>query len=81
VLLFRYKKLPDASRSIVRSLRIFKGELNELRDDDQPAAPEPPAIPPLRGEWPPAGVDTAEVARPTSTEWQFLRAAAHSEPQ
>jgi sec-independent protein translocase protein TatA len=42
LLLFGYKKLPDASRSIGRSLRIFKGEMKGLKDDDvraeQPAA-------------------------------------------
>jgi sec-independent protein translocase protein TatA len=34
LLLFGYKKLPDASRSIGRSLRIFKGEMKDLKDDD-----------------------------------------------
>lgn len=28
MLLFGYKKLPDASRSLGRSLRIFKGEVD-----------------------------------------------------
>jgi sec-independent protein translocase protein TatA len=34
LLLFGYKKLPDASRSLGRSLRIFKGEMKGLKDDD-----------------------------------------------
>ena len=34
VLLFGYKKLPDASRSLGRSLRIFKGEMKGMKDDD-----------------------------------------------
>jgi sec-independent protein translocase protein TatA len=34
MLLFGYKKLPDASRSIGRSLRIFKGEMKGMKDDD-----------------------------------------------
>src|SRR5438309_11476390 len=29
-----YKKLPDASRSFGRSLRIFKGEMKGMKDDD-----------------------------------------------
>src|SRR3954452_17364326 len=29
-----YKKLPDASRSLGRSLRIFKGEMKGMKDDD-----------------------------------------------
>jgi sec-independent protein translocase protein TatA len=33
LLLFGYKKLPDASRSLGRSLRIFKSEMKGLQDD------------------------------------------------
>jgi sec-independent protein translocase protein TatA len=32
MLLFGYKKLPDASRSLGRSLRIFTSEVDELRE-------------------------------------------------
>jgi sec-independent protein translocase protein TatA len=35
LLLFGYKKLPDASRSFGRSLRIFKGEMKGMKDDDR----------------------------------------------
>jgi sec-independent protein translocase protein TatA len=34
LLLFGYKKLPDASRSFGRSLRIFKGEMKGMKEDD-----------------------------------------------
>jgi sec-independent protein translocase protein TatA len=34
LLLFGYKKLPDASRAVGRSLRIFKGEMKGMKDDD-----------------------------------------------
>ena len=34
VVIFGYKKLPDASRSLGRSLRIFKAETKGLRSDD-----------------------------------------------
>jgi sec-independent protein translocase protein TatA len=34
LLLFGYKKLPDASRAIGRSMRIFKGEMKGMKDDD-----------------------------------------------
>ena len=47
MLLFGYRKLPDASRSLGRSLRIFKGEMNDLRD-------APTAIPPAEDRTPPA---------------------------
>ncbi|GHE07356.1 Sec-independent protein translocase subunit TatA [Klenkia taihuensis] len=60
LLLFGYKKLPDASRSLGRSMRIFKGEMKGMKDDDvrgkdeattvrgqlaPPAAPAAPAAP------------------------------------
>jgi sec-independent protein translocase protein TatA len=44
MLLFGYKKLPDASRSLGRSLRIFKSEVDDLRTpapDDAASAPYP----------------------------------------
>ena len=52
VLLFGAKKLPDAARSLGKSMRIFKSEMREMqtenRDDttaiDQ-AAPVPPVQP------------------------------------
>jgi sec-independent protein translocase protein TatA len=52
VLFFGWKQLPDMSRSLGRSLRIFKTEIKGMADDDsarddartQPAAlPEAPA--------------------------------------
>jgi sec-independent protein translocase protein TatA len=36
MVLFGAKRLPDASRSLGRSLRIFKAETKGLRDDDKP---------------------------------------------
>jgi sec-independent protein translocase protein TatA len=33
VLLFGAKRLPDSARSIGKSMRIFKGELKEMKDD------------------------------------------------
>ena len=35
VALFGYKKLPDAARSVGRSLRIFKTEMKGLTEDDK----------------------------------------------
>ena len=35
VLLFGAKRMPDAARSMGRSLRIFKAETKGLRDDDE----------------------------------------------
>jgi sec-independent protein translocase protein TatA len=43
VLLFGAKKLPDAARSLGKSMRIFKSELKEMQSDgsEQSAAPRP----------------------------------------
>lgn len=38
VLLFGFKKLPDAARSLGRSMRIFKAEVDEMKRDDKPSA-------------------------------------------
>jgi sec-independent protein translocase protein TatA len=38
LVLFGSKKLPDAARSLGRSLRIFKSEVRELPSDDDHAA-------------------------------------------
>ncbi|AKK03133.1 Sec-independent protein translocase subunit TatA [Corynebacterium epidermidicanis] len=43
ILLFGAKKLPDAARSLGRSMRIFKSEVKEMQNDDQqPAQPQLP---------------------------------------
>jgi sec-independent protein translocase protein TatA len=54
ILLFGAKKLPDAARSLGRSMRIFKSEVKEMSNDDQPQAapqPEPGQIAPPQGYW------------------------------
>ena len=67
VVFFGYKKLPDASRSIGRSLRIFKAETKGLvHDNDAPsadAAPTAPAAIPAPVQTPVA--PPAPVAAPT----------------
>jgi sec-independent protein translocase protein TatA len=45
MLLFGYKKLPDASRSLGRSLRIFKSEVREAG-----SAAEVPTTDPVRDD-------------------------------
>ncbi|MGH8892768.1 MAG: Sec-independent protein translocase subunit TatA [Actinomycetes bacterium] len=43
ILLFGAKRLPDAARSLGRSMRIFKSEVKEMHgDDDTPAPREQP---------------------------------------
>ena len=47
IVLFGAKRLPDAARSLGKSLRIFKSEVRELQSDNKPdtsatqATPQP----------------------------------------
>lgn len=45
ILLFGAKKLPDAARSLGKSMRIFKSELREMQSENksEPSALENPA--------------------------------------
>ena len=62
--LFGYKKLPDVTRSVARSLRIFKTEMKGMSEDDaaRNAATGPSASP--YGANPYAATPPAEVPAP-----------------
>ena len=45
VLLFGAKKLPDAARSLGKSMRIFKSEIKEMQADSKVEPAAPPATP------------------------------------
>jgi len=64
VLFFGWRQLPDMSRSLGRSLRIFKREMKGMADDDTARPPQvmPPAAGPVGGP-----VEAATVA-PTVTD-------------
>ena len=72
MLLFGYKKLPDASRSLGRSLRIFKGEMKGMKDDDVRTRDAAQATP-VRAEI------VAPPATPTTTASGDLTAQLHEE--
>jgi sec-independent protein translocase protein TatA len=57
LLLFGARRLPELARSVGKSLKIFKTEVKDLRDDDRPAATTPPALPDAErtGSTPPHG--------------------------
>jgi sec-independent protein translocase protein TatA len=74
LLLFGYKKLPDASRSLGRSLRIFKGEMKGMKDDDLRTKDAAQATP-VRGEI----AAPAAPATPTTTATGDLTAQLHEE--
>ncbi|SCX44098.1 sec-independent protein translocase protein TatA [Klenkia marina] len=65
--LFGYKKLPDATRSLGRSLRIFKGEMKGMADDGRPTAAQP-----VR----PGAVGTTEPSSPEALEVAAAEAEA-----
>ncbi|TFV82774.1 Sec-independent protein translocase subunit TatA [Blastococcus sp. CT_GayMR16] len=73
LLLFGYKKLPDASRSLGRSLRIFKGEMKGMKDDDAREGVRTKDVAhttaPVRGE----------IVTPTTTATGDLTAQLHEE--
>ena len=83
LLLFGYKKLPDAARSFGRSLRIFKGEMKGMKDDDV-RTKDPATTTTVRGEVvtpAPAGSDELsaqllEEARLAESRAAELRARA-----
>ena len=45
IVLFGAKRLPDAARSLGKSLRIFKSEVRELQSDNKPEASATQATP------------------------------------
>jgi sec-independent protein translocase protein TatA len=60
LLLFGARRLPELARSVGKSLKIFKTEVKDLRDDDRPASTTtatPPALPDAErtGATPPHG--------------------------
>jgi sec-independent protein translocase protein TatA len=72
LLLFGYKKLPDASRSLGRSLRIFKGEMKGMKDDARTTA-APTVVP---GEIDLDAVRLDEQARAAEAQAAEARARA-----
>ena len=61
VILFGWKKLPDAARSVGRSMRIFKSEVGEMKNDGKQTRPSPAA-----GDTVPGDVVPPQTAQPTS---------------
>jgi len=74
ILLFGWKQLPDMARSLGRSLRIFKTEINGMSADDkareaakadvQPV--QPAAAPPVAAPQPVPPAQTAAPAQPAA---------------
>ena len=71
VLLFGAKRLPDLAKSVGQSMKIFKNEVKDLREDDAPPAPAAPAAvaPPAPSGVTPIG---APPAVPPVVEPQYV---------
>ncbi len=67
LLLFGYKKLPDASRSLGRSLRIFKGEMKGMKDDDVNTRAEAETVRPVLEAEKPIVVQPVQTEAPIVT--------------
>jgi sec-independent protein translocase protein TatA len=74
VLLFGAKKLPEAARSLGKSMRIFKSEIKEMQSDSKPEAAAPPATP-IASE----RADTPAPAPPSDVAGQAAPAAEPSD--
>ena len=61
IVLFGAKKLPDAARSLGKSMRIFKSEMREMQSEDKAEAIETPAANPTP-------VQSQRVDPPAATE-------------
>ena len=79
LILFGWKRLPDAARSVGRSMRIFKSEVSEMKNDGKDARPSPAASDTVPGGVvPPQHAPTA--AQPTQPA-QAPQYAAPPAPQ
>ncbi|ORB73544.1 Sec-independent protein translocase subunit TatA [Mycobacterium scrofulaceum] len=70
ILLFGAKKLPDAARSLGKSMRIFKSELREMQSENkaEPSALETPAPSSAPSAANPTPVQSQRVDAPAATE-------------
>lgn len=67
VLLFGYKKLPDATRSLGRSLRIFKAETRGLREDGETEPARAVEAAPVTSSQPVATAQPVATSQPVTT--------------
>lgn len=62
ILLFGAKKLPDAARSVGKSMRIFKSEIKEMQADGENSAE------PAKPETPPTQISSERVDTPAAEQ-------------
>jgi sec-independent protein translocase protein TatA len=69
VVLFGWKKLPDAARSVGRSMRIFKSEVSEMKNDGKEGRPSPAASDTVPGGVVPPPAQPAQPGQPTQAPY------------
>ena len=72
VMVFGWKRLPDAARSLGRSMRIFKSEVEEMKKDGKPSAASTDTV---KGET----VDPTADAKADPT-WRPAERETHNQP-
>jgi len=81
VLLFGWKRMPDAARSLGRSMRIFKSEVGEMKNDGKGSTPSAASSDTVRGETvqpPPAPTTAATPSAPPVSDPTLTPPAPHS---
>ena len=83
VILFGWKKLPDAARSVGRSMRIFKSEVSEMKNDGKEGRPSPAAGETVPGDVvpPPAPQQPAQQYAPQPAPQYAPQPAPQPAPQ
>ncbi|MBK9724847.1 MAG: Sec-independent protein translocase subunit TatA [Candidatus Lutibacillus vidarii] len=66
ILLLGWKKMPDMARSLGRSMRVFKSEVNEMKKDGQgaPTSVQGEVVPPPAPAAPPSVTPGASMPTP-----------------
>lgn len=77
ILLFGWKRLPDAARSVGRSMRILKSEVNEMKQEGK-STPSAASSDTVRGETVPQ--PPQDAPRPTADPTQQPAPAAPQQP-
>ena len=77
ILLFGANKLPDIASNLGQSLKVFKKEVKELREDDAGAQQKPPA----QIQQPQEGTYYTQPTQPGQAAPQSAEAAPQQAPQ
>ena len=81
VILFGWKKLPDAARSVGRSMRIFKSEVSEMKNGGKDAHPSAAASDTVPGDVvPPQPTQPTQPTQPAPAPQPPTAAQAPAQP-